>query len=459
MILHVTLGTKVVLNNYINKYTMKIINYKNTTQKNLQKYIERSGDRYKDVVPIVEEIIEEVQKCGDSALLQYTEKFDNVLLENLEVTNNEILKAYKSASNNLINALELAVENQYKFQSSLYESKTNAVETMPGIEVWTESRPIEKVGLYVPGGRARYPSSIVMVGVPALIAGCRELVICTPPDSDGFVPNSTLVAIEVLNRFFESKTNASSIKVFKVGGAQAIAAMAYGTKTIPKVYKIFGAGNTFVTAAKMSVFGEVDIDMPAGPSEVMILADESVSPQWIAADLISQCEHGEESAAILVTNSKSYAKEVQKSAFELAETLSTKETIIKALNNYGVAVVVENWDQAIEIANTYAPEHLEITMENYMEIKDRIINAGSVFLGKYSSEPAGDYATGSNHVLPTNGFAKAFEGLSVNSFLKKIEFQTVSKSGLESILDAVNILASEEGLPAHANALNIRFKK
>lgn len=329
---------------------------------------------------------------------------------------------------------------------------------MPGIKIWREWRPIEKVGLYVPGGRARYPSSIVMVVVPAVLAGCKEIVITSPPDKSGNIPDSTLTAMACVKNFFKDKNYDFKIRIFKVGGAQAIAGMAYGTKSIPKVYKVFGAGNSYVTAAKMLTFGEVDIDMPAGPSEVMIIADETANPDWVAADLISQCEHGKESAGVLITNSELFAKQVKDSAYQQTSDLHTGEIIKKSLRNYGACIIVKNWEDAIELVNEYAPEHLEINTENYLELKDRVINTGSIFLGKYSSEPVGDYASGSNHVLPTNGYAKMFEGLSIDAFGKQVEFQELTKEGLLNVKDAVNELASVEGLPAHANAVNIRFK-
>jgi len=438
---------------------MKVINYKNINQKELKQIFERSGAIYKLVIPTVKTVMNDVQKSGNGALKKYTKQFDKVDIDNLEVSQDEYKMAYDSMTDKFKQAIEESIKNQYTFQSELLNKKSKIVETKPGIKVWREWRPIQKVGLYVPGGRARYPSSIVMVGVPALVGGSSELIICTPPDRAGQVPKATVCAVEILKRVFKEKLqNEFSIRVFKIGGAQAIAAMTYGTESVSKVSKIFGAGNSYVTAAKMLAFGEVDIDMPAGPSEVMIMADDNANPDWIAADLISQCEHGVESAGVLITTSKKFAEQVKLSAYKQANKLSTKDTILKSLNSYGAAIIVKNWNEGVEIVNEYAPEHLEIVTKNYIELKDKIVNAGSVFLGKYSSEPAGDYATGSNHVLPTNGYAKMFEGLSVDAFGKQVEFQELDESGLKSIQSTVDILATEEGLPAHANAVNIRFK-
>ncbi len=427
---------------------MRIFKIKAKNQPKLVSIFERSGDVYKSVVPVVKKIIEKVKQDGDNALVKFTKEFDNVTLSNLEVTETEINDAYTKVTKDFLKAFRQAIRNQRKFQSTIMQTESTVTETQKGIKVWREARPIEKIGLYVPGGRARYPSCLVMVGVPAKLAGCRELIVCSPPDKTGNIPASTLVACNEVG----------VSKIYKVGGAQAVAAMAYGTETIEKVYKIFGAGNSYVTAAKMLVFGEVDIDLPAGPSEVMIVSDDSSNPDWIAADLIAQCEHGTESAGVLITNSLNFAKRVKASALIQAKNLASFETILTSLNNYGAAIVVSNWDEAIDLVNDYAPEHLEIATSNYLELKDKIINAGSVFLGKYSTEPAGDYVTGSNHILPTNGYAKMFSGLSIDAFQKQIEFQELTKEGLESVKFAIDEMAKEEGLPAHANACDIRFK-
>jgi histidinol dehydrogenase len=288
-----------------------------------------------------------------------------------------------------------------------------------------------------------------MVGVPAKVSGCERLIVTTPPSSDGAIRDSVLVAANEVG----------VDEIYKLGGAQAIGAMAFGSESIIPVSKVFGAGNTYVTSAKMQVFGDVDIDMPAGPSEVMVIADDSADARYIAADLISQCEHGEESAAVLITDSADFAEKVSTQTVKQANELRTGETIIKSLNNYGAIILVEDINDSVEIANDYAPEHLEIVTRNYNQISKEIKNAGSIFLGEYSSEPAGDYATGTNHVLPTNGYAKMFSGLSIDSFGKWIQFQELTKEGLDKIRSAVDTLAEEENLPAHANAVNIRFEE
>jgi len=427
---------------------MKIITYKNLKDKKLKKILSRADNKYLTIKPLVCSIIENVKKNGDKALIQLTKKFDGVDLKSLKVSKQEIKQAYSQVSKEFLEALRLSIKNQTKFQKSLLVKKSKIIKIKEGVKVWREWRPIEKIGLYVPGGLAKYPSSLVMVGVPAKIAGCKQLVVCSPPNKNGSVPASTLVA-----------ANEVGVKtIFKVGGAQAIAAMAYGTESIPKVFKVYGAGNIYVTAAKMTLFGKIAIDLPAGPSEILIIADQNANPKWIAADLISQCEHSPDSAAILITNSKTLAKQVKSEVFQQAGNLSSKKTITQSLNSYGAIIIVDNWKQAIDISNNFAPEHLEINTKNYMKLKDKVINAGSVFLGKYSSEPAGDYVSGSNHILPTNGYAKMFSGLSIDDFGKQIEFQVISKQGLESLKPAINAFAKEEGLPAHANAVNIRFK-
>lgn len=427
---------------------MKIIEYNKTNQKELQKIMQRGDQIYYDIEETVEDIIRSVRENGDKSLLGYTEKFDGAKLRSLQVSDEEFEVAYKKVPGKFLKAIRVAIENQKKFQEGIFQKKSRVIETKPGIRVWREWRPIEKVGLYIPGGRARYPSSIVMVGVPALVSGCKEIVICTPPEANGQINPTVLVTAAELG----------VKKVFKVGGAQAIAAMAYGTETIPKTYKVFGAGNSYVTLAKMKVFGEVDIDMPAGPSEVMVVADNNANVEYVAADLISQCEHGVESSAVLITNSKEFAEKVKESCYAQAEGLETKDTIKKSLDAYGATIIVKNWESAAEVVNEFAPEHLELVLQDYDYFRRLVNNAGSVFLGQYASEPAGDYATGSNHVLPTNGYAKMFEGLSVDSFGKWVEFQELTKDGLKQIKEAIDVLASEEGLPAHANAVDVRFK-
>jgi histidinol dehydrogenase len=427
---------------------MKIININDGSSFDQLSSINSRGQKiYDDIAPLVDEIITDVRQNGDSAVLKYTQKFDSPKVFDLLVSQEEIDEAYDLIDKDFLSAITQAITNQKKFQTSLLESKSQIIETEEGIKLWREWRPIEKVGLYVPGGRAYYPSSIVMVVVPAQVSGCKEIVICTPPDQDGKINPAVLVTANELG----------INKIYKVGGAQAIAAMAYGTETIPKTYKVFGAGNSFVTLAKMKVFGDVAIDMPAGPSEIMIVADKSANYKYVAADMISQCEHGVESSAVLITDSQILAENVAIECYEQAKNLASADTIKQSLDNYGAIIKVSNIEQAIDIVNDFAPEHLEIITKDAYNFAKNINNAGSIFLGQYSSEPAGDYASGSNHVLPTNTYAKMFEGLSVNSFGKWVEFQELTKNGLSKITKTINVLAKVEKLPAHANAINIRF--
>jgi histidinol dehydrogenase len=431
---------------------MKIINLKSNSSQNLNnvaEVINRGQQIYSDISNIVDNIIADVRDNGDKAVIKYTNKFDCANLQSLLVNREEILEAYSLIPKDFLPAITQAIDNQRIFQSSLLELKSETIQTEKGIKLWREWRPIESVGLYVPGGRANYPSSIVMVVVPAQISGCREIVICTPPNQDGKINPAVLVTANELG----------VSKIYKVGGAQAIAAMAYGTETIPKTYKVFGAGNSFVTLAKIKVFGDVAIDMPAGPSEIMVVADKTANYKYVAADMISQCEHGVESSAVLVTDCEELASQVEQECYRQAKSLSSFDTINMSLRNYGAIIIVNEINDAINIVNDFAPEHLEIITKDAYNFAKNINNAGSIFLGQYSSEPAGDYASGSNHVLPTNKYAKMFEGLSINSFGKWIEFQELSKDGLASIKDTINVLAKVENLPAHANSINIRFEE
>lgn len=427
---------------------MKILETKKySTEEILSRIKKREGEK-RDVEQVVREIILDVQKNKDEALFRLSKKFDGVDLKTLLVTRDEIDEAYALEKCEVVEALKIAKANIEKFAQNNAVWKEKVVSTVPGVDVWREFRPIEKVGLYVPGGKAAYPSTVLMLGVPAKIAGCKEIVLCVPPSKDGTVPSAVLVAADLCG----------IDKIFKVGGAQAIAAMAYGTESIPKVSKIFGPGNLFVTTAKMLVYGAVAIDMPAGPSEILVFADQNADASWVAADLLSQLEHGEDSQAILVTSSEILAEKVIIEIKNQMEKLERREIIRESLKN-SFAIVVENDDEAIEIINEYAPEHVEIVCENESEILPRIVNAGSVFLGKYASEPLGDYATGSNHTLPTSGYAKMFSPLSVESFGKKIQIQRVNREGIRTLRSAVETLAAREGLGAHKNAITIRFKE
>ena len=380
---------------------MKILSTKKYSMVRIMNIIQRKQSQKSDVEKIVWDIIQNVRKNKDKALLSLSEKFDGVKLKTFEVSREEILEAYKQESKEVIKALKAAKINIEKFHKNNVKKKETAITTTKGVKVWREFRPIEKIGLYIPGGKAAYSSTVLMLGVPAKIAGCAEIVLCVPPGKDGKIPGVVLVAADICG----------ISKIFKVGGSQAIVAMAYGTESIPKVSKIFGPGNQYVTTAKMLVYGEVDIDMPAGPSEVLVFADITANPAWVAADLLSQLEHGEDSQAILVTESQVLASQVLAEIEKQAKNLSRKEIIKESLQKSFI-VVVASEIQACELINEYAPEHLEIISKNERQILEKINNAGSVFLGPYSSEPLCDYATGSNHTLPTSGYAKMFSALS-----------------------------------------------
>jgi len=427
---------------------MKILSTKKYSVQKITNLIKKRQSKKADVEKVVLEIIKDVRMNKDKALFSLSKKFDGVELKKLKVSKKEIADAYLAESKEVIKALKVAKANIEKFHKTNVKKKEASVAITKGVSVWREFRPIEKVGLYIPGGKASYPSTVLMLGIPAKIAGCTEIILCVPPGKDGEVPSVVLVAADICG----------ISKIFKVGGAQAIAAMAYGTESIPKVSKIFGPGNQYVTTAKMLVYGEVDIDMPAGPSEVLVFADKEANSSWVAADLLSQLEHGEDSQAILVTQSKLIAKQVLMAVKKQTENLERKRIIKESLKNSFI-IIVENEDQACKLINEYAPEHLEIISKNENEILEKINNAGSVFLGKYSSEPLGDYATGSNHTLPTSGYAKMFSALSVESFGKKMQIQRVTKDGIKKLRNTVEVLATREGLGAHKNAISIRFNK
>lgn len=428
---------------------MQILQLNSTNLIKIEKIIFRSKKETSKNEKIVSKIISDVKKNKDRALFEFAKKYDKCELTSLKVTEKEINDAYELVPSDFIDSIRQIIKNQEKFQKSLIIRKSKEVSTEEGIKVWREWRPIEKIGLYVPGGRANYPSSVVMVGVPAKVAGCKEIVVCSPPLSDGNINPFVIIACN------EVGIN----QIYKVGGPGAIASMAYGTETIPKTYKIFGAGNNYVTTAKLLVQKDTAIDMPAGPSEILIIADNSANPEWIAADLLSQCEHGPDSAAVLITNSLKLAEEVKIQVSIQTKLLPTKKTIEQSLKNYSAIIIVKDLAEAVNLANKYAPEHLEIVTRNAELLSKDVVNAGSVFLGEYSTEPAGDYATGGNHVLPTNGYSKMYQALSVDSFGKQIEFQTLTKKGLSKIRKTINTLANAEGLPAHARAVNIRFNK
>lgn len=390
-------------------------------------------------------VLNDVREGGDEAVKKYEKKFDKVELESLAVSEKEMAEAEALVSDELKNALNAACENIKRFHAS-QKAVCPRVETSSGVTCWQKAVPIDKVGLYIPGGTAPLFSTVLMLAVPARIAGCAEIVLCSPPGKDGKLNPAILVAAKV----------AGVNKIYKIGGVQAIGAMAYGTESVPKVYKIFGPGNQYVMAAKQEVsLHDVAIDMPAGPSEVEVVADDTANPAFVAADLLSQAEHGVDSQVVMVTCSEGLlakvAEEVEK---QLAE-LPRKEIASKALENSKM-ILVENMDEAVELTNEYAPEHLILAVENYMEVAERIRNAGSVFLGNYSCESAGDYASGTNHTLPTSGYAKAYSGVNLDSFMRKITFQELTADGVRNLGPTVEIMAHCESLDAHCNAMRIR---
>ena len=392
------------------------------------------------------EILNRVRTEGDRAVMEYEEKFDKVTLQSLAVSEQEFADAEKAVSIELKAAIMLAFNNIRTFHAAQkFEGKR--VTTLPGVTCWQKAVAIEKVGLYVPGGTAPLFSTVLMLATPAQIAGCKEIILCTPPDRSGKIHPAILYAAKV----------AGVSRVFKAGGVQAIGAMAYGTSSIPKVYKIFGPGNQYVTAAKQQVsLRDVAIDMPAGPSEVAVLADETAQPAFVAADLLSQAEHGTDSQAILITTSEALLREVTGEVQRQLEQLPRKGIAEKSLANSKL-ILVRTMDEAVDMVNEYAPEHLIIETKDYQQTAERIVNAGSVFLGPYSPESAGDYASGTNHTLPTNGYAKAYSGVSLDSFIRKITFQEVTQEGIRMIGPAIEVLAANEYLDAHKNAVSVRL--
>lgn len=394
----------------------------------------------------VRSIIDRVKAEGDRAVIEYEEKFDKVALASLAVTDEELQEAELLVSEDLKAAIRLAKQNIETFHAAQrFEGKK--VQTQPGVTCWQKAVAIEKVGLYIPGGTAPLFSTVLMLAVPAKIAGCKEIVLCTPPGKDGKVHPAVLYAAKV----------AGVNRIFKAGGVQAIAAMAYGTETVSKVYKIFGPGNQYVTAAKQLVsLRDVAIDMPAGPSEVEVLADETANPAFVAADLLSQAEHGVDSQAILITTSAQLQQAVKAEVESQLALLSRKEIATKSLANSKL-IVVKDMEEAIEMTNAYAPEHLIVETADYEAIAGQVVNAGSVFLGSLTPESAGDYASGTNHTLPTNGYAKAYSGVSLDSFIRKITFQEITPEGIRTIGPAIEVMAANEHLDAHKNAVTVRL--
>ncbi len=396
----------------------------------------------------VKNILLKVRSKGDQALLDYAEKFDHVKITDLKVTERELAESEKAITPDLRNAIITAMGNIRKF----HESQMNddeVLETTPGVKCWRKRIPVERAGLYIPGGTAPLFSTVLMLGVPAAIAGCRQVILCTPPGRDG--------KIDPLILFTAKLTGITDI--YKTGGAQAIAAMAYGTESIPKVDKIFGPGNQYVTKAKEIVSSDgVAIDMPAGPSEVLVIADSKADPVFVAADLLSQAEHGTDSQVVLLTDSSDLMTSVMEELKIQLKTLPRRDIASQSLEE-SVAIVLPGLDECMEFSNKYAPEHLIINTGNAEKLAENVINAGSVFIGKYSCESAGDYASGTNHTLPTNGFARSYSGVSTDSFLKKISFQEISREGITRLGPVIELMAEAEGLAGHKNAVSVRLKE
>ena len=424
---------------------MKLIN--NPDRSQWAEILKRPTLNTENLFDTVRGIIDRVRAEGDAAVLAFEEQFDKVKLASLAVSDDEWQEAETLLSDELKAAIRLAKQNIETFHTAQrFEGKK--VTTQPGVTCWQKAVAIEKVGLYIPGGTAPLFSTVLMLAVPAKIAGCKEIVLCTPPGRDGKVHPAVLFAAQV----------AGVNRIFKTGGVQAIASMAYGTESIPKVYKIFGPGNQYVTAAKQLVsLRDVAIDMPAGPSEVEVLADETANPAFVAADLLSQAEHGVDSQAVLITTSAALQQAVKVEVERQLALLPRKEIAEKSLENSKL-IVVSSMDEAIEMTNAYAPEHLIIETARYMQVAEKVVNAGSVFLGSLTPESAGDYASGTNHTLPTNGYAKAYSGVSLDSFIRKITFQEILPEGLRRIGPAIEVMAANEHLDAHKNAVTERLK-
>ncbi|MDP3469491.1 MAG: histidinol dehydrogenase [Daejeonella sp.] len=427
---------------------LKVYNLKDLNAKAVEDLCKRNIDSNNHIRAAVTEIIDEVKLNGDNALKAFAEKFDGIKLNKLFLEKEEIITIASGASEQAKQALKLAYDNIWKFHASQLRTEEKT-ETSKGVFCWREFRAIEKVGLYIPGGTAVLPSTFLMLGIPARIAGCKEIIVCSPPQKDGKVNAYLAYCAELLD----------IDRINLAGGAQAIAAMAYGTESILKVDKIFGPGNQYVTKAKTIIQSESQtaIDMPAGPSEVLVIADDTANAEYVAADLLAQAEHGIDSQAVLVCSS---AKIIEETILELEKQLvllPRAEIAAKAMAN-SYAVLCSDLKEAMQFSNTYAPEHLILATDQWENITDDIVNAGSVFLGHLTPESAGDYASGTNHTLPTSSYAKAYSGVSVDSFVKKITFQHISKSGIKNLGPAVEILASLEGLQAHKNAVTVRLK-
>ena len=423
---------------------MNIIKY--PTQKDYPSICERPHLNVRELNTIVTGVLDDIKKRGDRAIFDYEERFDHVRLSTLTISDDEINEAWENIDRSLRDAILLAHDNIRIFHES-QKFKRQKVQTAEGVTCWQKSVPIQRVGLYIPGGTAPLFSTVLMLATPAKIAGCEEIVLCTPPDKEGRVNPAILVAAKV----------AGVSRIIKAGGIQAIGAMAYGTETVPKVFKVFGPGNQYVMAAKQHVsLHDVAIDMPAGPSEVCVIADESSNPSFVAADLLSQAEHGIDSQVILIVTSEEKSKEVTDEIELQLRILPRRDIAAKTLENSKI-IIVHDTDEAIKLSNVYAPEHLIINTVDYEQLAERVVNAGSVFLGPYACESAGDYASGTNHTLPTHGYACSYSGVNLDSFCRKITFQYISEEGINSIGRAVEIMAENEQLDAHKNAMTVRI--
>ena len=424
---------------------MKIIKYPRKEEWN--QLVERPHLDVSQLNATVENVLKDVRQNGDKAVMAYEEKFDHATLSSLAVTEAEIDEAMTMVSEELLNALKIAHHNISKFHES-QKFEGAKVETCKGVSCWQKSVPIEKVGLYIPGGTAPLFSTVLMLATPAKIAGCREIVLCPPPNREGRVNPAILAAARI----------AGVSRIFKAGGVQAIGAMAYGTESVPKVFKIFGPGNQYVMAAKQQVsLHDVAIDMPAGPSEVCVIADETSHPDFVAADLLSQAEHGIDSQVFLITTSEEMLQKVQQEIHRQVELLPRKDIAMKSLDNSEL-VLVHDKQEAMELCNLYAPEHLVISTDDNAQLAEQVINAGSVFLGHYACESAGDYASGTNHTLPTHGYAVAYNGVNLDSYCRKVTFQHLTEEGIRSIGHAVEVMAENEQLQAHRNAMTVRIQ-
>ena len=420
--------------------------YKNPKKSEWKNLLKRPTQDYANLEGDVKAIFEDIKQHGDTAVKKYTKLFDGIDIEDFKVSKDLISNAATQISDRLKEAIDIAYDNIYAFHSAQKQS-TIKIETMPGVTCWQKSMPIEKVGLYIPGGSAPLFSSILMLGIPAKIAGCKEVVLVTPPQKNGKVHPAMLYAAKCCG----------ITQIFQVGGIQAIAGLTFGTRNLPKVYKIFGPGNQYVTVAKqVATQYDVAIDMPAGPSELLVLADETANPKYIASDLLSQAEHGADSQVVLVTTSAAIADETKTELAEQLELLPRKDIAAKAIL-HSKLIVVDNTETALKLTNAYSPEHLIVCVKNEDDVVSQITNAGSVFIGNYTPESAGDYASGTNHTLPTNGFAKQYSGVNLDAFMKKMTYQKITKEGLLHLGSHIEVMAEAEALQAHKNAVRLRL--